>query len=102
MGFTFKENCPDVRNTKVIDIYSELLDFGLLTDVHDHRANSIDVFNEYGINLVELDYKNQYSAIILAVAHKEFLNLDIRSFAPNGIVFDVKGILSKADIDSRL
>jgi UDP-N-acetyl-D-galactosamine dehydrogenase len=102
LGFTFKEDCPDVRNTRVIDIYNELRNFDIEVDVYDPWANPKEVKHEYNIQISNSIPVGKYSAIILAVAHKEFLNLDIRSFAPNGIVFDVKGILPKADIDSRL
>jgi UDP-N-acetyl-D-galactosamine dehydrogenase len=102
LGFTFKEDCPDVRNTRVIDIYNELRNFDIEVDIYDPWANPKEVKHEYNIQISNSIPVEKYSAIILAVAHKEFLKLDIRSFAPNGIVFDVKGILSKADIDSRL
>jgi UDP-N-acetyl-D-galactosamine dehydrogenase len=102
LGFTFKEDCPDVRNTRVIDIYNELRNFDIEVDVYDPWANPKEVKHEYNIQISNSIPVGKYSAIILAVAHKEFLNLDIRSFAPNGIVFDVKGILPKEIVDSRL
>ena len=102
LGFTFKENCPDVRNTKVIDIYTELTDFGVFIDVHDPRANPTDVLNEYGINLVELS-NTKYSAIILAVSHSEFNSFDLRNYLKeDGIVYDVKGALPRDLVDARL
>jgi UDP-N-acetyl-D-galactosamine dehydrogenase len=102
LGFTFKEDCPDFRNTRVIDIYNELVNFDILVDIYDPWVNSMEVKYEYGVDIYnELPY-GQYAAVILAVAHKEFLNLDVRSLAPNGVVFDVKGLLPKEIIDSRL
>ena len=102
LGFTFKEDCPDVRNTRVIDIYNELRNFDVEVDVYDPWANPIEVKLEYHIQISNSIPVRKYSAIILAVAHKEFLDLDIRSFTPNGVVYDVKGILPKEVIDSRL
>ncbi|WP_439506877.1 nucleotide sugar dehydrogenase [Sediminibacterium sp.] len=102
LGFTFKEDCPDVRNTRVIDIYNELINFDIKVDVYDPWVDPNEVKSEYDINLISNITSNQYAAVILAVAHKEFLELDIRSFSPTGIVFDVKGILPKNLIDSRL
>lgn len=102
LGFTFKEDCPDVRNTRVIDIYNELRNFDINVEVYDPWANPQEVKHEYGIEISNSYPKGDYAAIILAVAHKEFLNIDIRSLTPNGVVFDVKGILPKNIIDSRL
>jgi UDP-N-acetyl-D-galactosamine dehydrogenase len=102
LGFTFKEDCPDVRNTRVIDIYSELVNFDIQVDVYDPWVDPNEVKREYGINIINDLPQGQYAAVILAVAHNEFLALDVRSFAPNGIVYDVKGVLSKEIIDSRL
>ena len=102
LGFTFKEDCPDVRNTRVIDIYNELVNFDMKVDLYDPWVDPKEVKNEYGIDVVDDLPVGPFSAVILAVAHKEFLSLDIRSFAPNGIVYDVKGVLPKEIIDSRL
>jgi len=102
LGFTFKEDCPDVRNTRVIDIYSELVNFDIQVDVYDPWVDPNEVKREYGIDIINVLPQGQYAAVILAVAHNEFLALDVRSFAPNGIVYDVKGVLSKEIIDSRL
>jgi UDP-N-acetyl-D-galactosamine dehydrogenase len=102
LGFTFKEDCPDVRNTRVIDIYNELRNFDINVEVYDPWANPQEVKNEYDIEISNSFPKDKYAAVILAVAHKEFLNFDIRSLTPNGVIFDVKGILSKNIIDSRL
>jgi len=102
LGFTFKEDCPDVRNTRVIDIYQELKNFEIQVDVYDPWANPDEVMHEYGITVVNELPKTQYSGAILAVAHKEFANLDIRSIVGNGVVFDVKGVLNKEMVDARL
>jgi UDP-N-acetyl-D-galactosamine dehydrogenase len=102
LGFTFKEDCPDVRNTRVIDIYQELKNFDIQVDVYDPWANPEEVMHEYGITVVNELPKEHYSAAILAVAHKEFADLDIRSIANKGVVFDVKGVLNKDFVDARL
>ncbi|MCR9015463.1 nucleotide sugar dehydrogenase [Aquiflexum gelatinilyticum] len=104
LGFTFKEDCPDVRNTRVIDIYNELKSFDMEVDVYDPWADSKEVMHEYGINIFNQEDKpnlSEYSAIILAVAHKEFLKLEIQK-SENLVVFDVKGIFSKSKVDARL
>jgi UDP-N-acetyl-D-galactosamine dehydrogenase len=102
LGFTFKEDCPDVRNTRVIDIYHELRNFDINVDVYDPWANPEEVMHEYGISVVNELPKTQYSGAILAVAHKEFANLNIRGLVGDGVVFDVKGVLNKEMVDARL
>jgi UDP-N-acetyl-D-galactosamine dehydrogenase len=102
LGFTFKEDCPDVRNTRVIDIYNELRNFDINVEVYDPWANVEEVKHEYGIEISNSFPHGNFAAIILAVAHKEFLNMDIRSLTPCGVIFDVKGMLPKNIIDSRL
>jgi UDP-N-acetyl-D-galactosamine dehydrogenase len=102
MGFTFKEDCPDVRNTKVIDIYNELKNFDIEVDVFDPWANPEEVLHEYGITILNHKSEANYAAIILAVAHNEFKELDFRSMIPNGVLYDVKGVLSKEISDNRL
>ncbi|TFV97207.1 nucleotide sugar dehydrogenase [Algoriphagus kandeliae] len=102
LGFTFKEDCPDVRNTRVIDIYHELRSFDMDVDVYDPWANGEEVRHEYGIELLpDSPVLESYSAIILAVAHREFKNLKIAK-SPQQVVFDVKGILDKKYVDARL
>lgn len=108
LGITFKENCPDVRNTKVVDIYQTLLEYSNNIKVYDPWANPEIVKKHYDINIEQNfeSIKNEkYDAIILAVSHNEFLNIDIRSLLRdrvNGIVYDVKGVLPKEIIDGRL
>ncbi len=98
MGFTFKEDCPDVRNTKVIDIYNELKNFDIQVDVFDPWANPAEVMHEYGITVVNELPKERYSAVVLAVAHKEFMDINlINSQKENSVVYDVKGVLSYSD-----
>ncbi len=102
LGFTFKEDCPDVRNTRVIDIYQELKNFDIQVDVFDPWANPEEVVHEYGIKVVNELPNDHYSAAILAVAHKDFAKLDIRNLVGTGVIYDVKGVLNKSVVDSRL
>jgi len=103
LGITFKEDCPDIRNSRVIDIYSELNQFGLNVDVYDPHADTKEVKEEYGVNLIP-KIQNQYDAIILAVSHKEFFELDFKQLK-NGhgtVIFDTKACLDRNLIDARL
>lgn len=104
LGFTFKENCPDVRNTKVIDIYNTLNEYRINIDVYDPWASPDIAKNEYGIDIKnELLPGKKYDAVILAVAHNEFNNLSIKDCLKyKHVVFDVKGILDTSLIDGRL
>ncbi|MCL4107810.1 UNVERIFIED_CONTAM: hypothetical protein GTU68_027195 [Idotea baltica] len=103
-GFTFKENCPDIRNTRIIDVFNELLEYGLDVAVFDPWANEDEVMHEYGIKIIkELVNDVQYDAGVLAVSHHEFKKLDIKKHIKNpGILYDVKGFLSKDIVDGRL
>lgn len=102
LGFTFKENCPDIRNSRVIDIYSELKQFGLNVHVYDPHANHEEVAEEYGIEMID-SIDNKYDAIILAVSHKEFLELNFEKFKnDNTVIFDTKACLDRNIIDARL
>lgn len=106
MGITFKGNCPDVRNTKVVDIASELNSFKIDVDIYDPRADKQEVFREYGIELITGLKANQYDGIILAVEHTEFIELgakNIRTLCKaSGIIYDLKYILDNKDTDIRL
>lgn len=103
LGFTFKENCPDVRNTKIVDIYTTLQEYTNNITVYDPWANSAIVKHEYGIDITNTLSTEKYDAVILGVAHKEFLCLNIKELvAENGVVYDVKGILPRNIVDGRL
>lgn len=104
LGITFKENCPDIRNTKAIDIYHELREYDIEVDVFDPWADPTEVLHEYGIKTItKYPEGNGYAAIILAVAHDEFLNIYLQEHKDQGgIIFDVKGIFEKEIIDARL
>lgn len=105
MGFTFKANCPDIRNTRVIEIKKELEDFGCDLDVYDPIADTVEVKNEYGFSLISEreGIEKEYDAIIAAVAHDQFKGMCVEEFKNgNTIVYDVKGILNKDKVDSRL
>lgn len=107
LGFTFKENCPDIRNTRVIDIYSTLHEYSDQITIYDPWANPEAVKHEYGVDVTNGDIsmlQKNYDAVILAVAHKEFKTVNVRDFLriENGVVYDVKGILPKEIIDGRL
>ncbi|RZK24191.1 MAG: nucleotide sugar dehydrogenase, partial [Flavobacterium sp.] len=106
LGFTFKENCPDVRNTKVIDIVRELEGYNTNVSVYDPWAEPQEVLHEYGLKTTKdfNDIKDKkYEAIILTVSHDDFLNLDINSLKNvNAVLYDVKGFLKKEDVDARL
>lgn len=104
LGITFKENCPDIRNTKVVDIYQELRTYNVQVDIYDPLAVAGQVQQEYGIGLIDsLADKEPYSAIVLAVAHQEFLSLDLKQYLiANGVLFDTKGVFDKAIVDGRL
>lgn len=103
LGFTFKENCPDVRNTKVINIYHALRDYNVNVTVYDPWANPAIVKYEYGINVINELPTDTYDAAILAVAHKEFEHLDIINLLrKKSVIFDVKGFFDRDIIDGRL
>lgn len=104
LGITFKENCPDIRNTKIVDIYSTLSEYTNNITIYDPWADKAEVQHEYQIEISNtLDTTKKYDAIILGVAHKEFLEIDIPSLLnENGVVYDVKGILDRNIIDGRL
>lgn len=103
LGFTFKENCPDVRNTKVIDIYNALREYNVNITIYDPWANPAIVEHEYGIKVTNQLPMKKYDTAILAVAHKEFTELDILSMLnDNHIIYDVKGFLDKQIVNGRL
>ena len=108
LGITFKENCPDIRNTKIVDIYHTLEEYTNNMVVYDPWADASHVKHEYGIEISNKgieDLKGQFDAVILGVAHNEFKDLNIREFLKDyegGVVYDVKGILERNLIDGRL
>jgi UDP-N-acetyl-D-galactosamine dehydrogenase len=103
LGFTFKENCPDIRNTRVIDIYNELAQFGLDVDIYDPWANAHDVEEEYGVKTIDKLDEEAYKALIVAVAHSKFLDIDYQAYKDKGaVIFDTKSFLNRDLIDARL
>ncbi|MEL0146079.1 MAG: nucleotide sugar dehydrogenase [Schleiferiaceae bacterium] len=101
LGITFKENTGDTRNSRVVDVYKELQEFGLHVEVHDPLADAYQVHKEYSIELIKDPNLNNYEVILLAVAHDDFKDLEIKT-APNKVVYDLKGILPRTDVDKRL
>jgi UDP-N-acetyl-D-galactosamine dehydrogenase len=103
LGFTFKEDCPDVRNTKVIDIISELKSYGVTVTISDPLADPIDVRHEYKIDTYKEIPIQKYDAIILAVGHSKFQEIDINNYLNHtSVLFDVKGFYKKNRVDGRL
>ena len=109
LGITFKENCPDIRNSRVVDLVRELADYGSTVDVYDPHADPDEVRREYGVELVAgLDEarSHPYDAAVIAVAHNEFRTMDVRALVGGseqaGIVYDLKGILDRSVVDGRL
>ena len=103
LGITFKENCPDIRNTRAIDVYEELRSYNVNVDVYDPWANSEEVRDEFGFLPIDKIDTKKYHSVILTVAHKEYLELDLKSLLVNeGILYDVKGVLPLHTIDARL
>lgn len=102
LGITFKENCPDVRNTRVVDVIENLKEFGTNVTVFDPWANISEVKKEYGVVTVRNMPQEKFDGIVLAVSHKEFLNIDFNMFLnPNGVIYDVKGFLN-CEVQGRL
>lgn len=108
LGITFKENCPDIRNTKIVDIYTTLTQYTQNITVYDPWADADRVQKEYDIDVYKGsidELKGKFDTVVLGVAHKEFLSIDVRNFlsdAQNGVVYDVKGVLDRNKIDGRL
>ncbi len=105
LGFTFKENCPDVRNTRVVDLVKELNDFSTDVSIFDPWAEPAEVMHEYGVETMKelVTNGNTYDAIVLAVAHKEFAKLDLTALSkPQSVVYDIKGVLNRDMVDGRL
>lgn len=103
LGITFKENCPDVRNTKIVDVISALKDYGIQVEIYDPWANPAEVNHEYKLSTSNVLPDSKYDAIVLGVSHKEFLNLDLTPLKKSkSIVYDVKGVLQNDAIDGKL
>lgn len=102
LGITFKENCPDIRNTRVIDVYRELTDFGMQVEAYDPWASGEQVLSEYNIPLLDKP-AGTYEAVVLAVAHDEFRTMEFSEFtASDSVIFDLKSVLPQNRVDSRL
>jgi UDP-N-acetyl-D-glucosamine/UDP-N-acetyl-D-galactosamine dehydrogenase len=102
LGLTFKENCPDIRNSKVVDVVNELLTFGAKVDVYDPHADAAEVKHEYNLTLTT-DLSQKYHAVVLAVSHKEFASIELEKLKEkNAIVYDIKGFLPKSSVTARL
>lgn len=102
LGITFKENCPDVRNTKIVDVIAALVDYGISVSIYDPWANPAEVKHEYGLEIVTDLPSRRFDSVVLGVAHKEFNSMDFDSIRKqNSVLYDVKGILG-AEVDGRL
>lgn len=102
LGITFKENCPDVRNTKVVDVVKNLKEFGTNVTIFDPWANPEEVKKEYNLITTKKIPQSKFDAIVLAVAHNEFLTIDFNEFLnEKGVIYDVKGVL-KGSVDGKL
>jgi len=102
LGITFKENCPDTRNSKVIDIIKELDQFGAIIDVYDPYADAKSVKKEYNVDLIG-KIKKKYDSVILAVSHKEFLEIDFQMIInTSGVLFDTKAFIDREIVSCRL
>lgn len=106
LGLTFKENCPDIRNTKVVDILAELKEYGMQPAVFDPWVDAAEAEHEYGLQLTQALQAGEYAAAIVAVAHHQFKELGIsgvrKALQPNGLVYDLKYVFNRADVDIRL
>jgi UDP-N-acetyl-D-galactosamine dehydrogenase len=106
LGLAFKENCPDIRNTKVIDVCRELEEFNVAVEVYDPWVNPIAACKEYGVTMMQELKAGRYDAAVLAVAHNEFLAMGaegIRAYLkPDNVLFDVKSVLPAAEVSGRL
>ena len=106
LGLTFKENCPDLRNTRVVDVIQELQEYGVVVDVHDPLADPAEAHEEYGLNLVAEPAAGAYDGIILAVAHERYLHAGAGTLRRYGsdphVFFDVKSVSLREESDLRL
>ena len=104
LGITFKENCPDIRNSRVIDVINELQEFGCNVEIYDPWADKAEVMHEYNLNLItnhESPITQDYDAVIVAVAHNEFKSLDLHK-TDKCVLFDIKSFIDSKHVDGRL
>ena len=103
LGVTFKENCPDIRNTKIVEVYNHLLDFGLEVDLYDTEADAGEVEEEYGLKLIK-NLESKYDGILLAVPHKDFASINLNSLKSDSssVVYDLKGFFPRDQVNTRL
>ena len=106
MGLTFKENCPDLRNTRVVDVIAELQDYGMTVDVHDPWVDAAEAKHEYGLDLIDNPKTGAYTAVVLAVAHEQFKGYGVAGFralcSPDHVLYDLKYLLDADEADMRL
>ena len=106
LGLTFKENCPDVRNTKVVDVVEELRSYGAKVDVHDPWVDAAEAAHEYGIEMLADPQEGDYDVMVMAVAHKQFRDAGVagvrRYGKENAVLFDIKYVFPSDDVDGRL
>ena len=106
MGLSFKENCPDLRNTKVVDIIAEFKDYGLEVEVYDPWVEPLDALNEYGLEMLNSPKKQSYDAVVLAVGHQDFSSMPVQQIKeftkPRSVIFDVKNVLPPSMVDGSL
>ena len=106
MGLAFKENCPDLRNTRVVDVVKELESYGCQVDIFDPWVDSKEAHSEYGVTPVNIPYEGNYDAVVLAVAHRQFKEMGIEAIRalakPQHVLFDIKYILDADSVDGRL
>jgi UDP-N-acetyl-D-galactosamine dehydrogenase len=107
LGLTFKENCPDLRNTRVVDLLSEFQSYGVHVDIHDPWADPEEAMHEYGLSLIHnLPKSADYQALVLAVAHDQYRDMGIEALrllgVKDAVVYDIKGLFGKDAVDARL
>ena len=106
LGLAFKENCADLRNTRVVDVVAELAAWGMTVDVHDPCVDAAEARHEYGLDLIDSPARGAYDAVVLAVAHDAFLRDGADALRalrkPGGVLFDVKAMLPREAVDDRL
>src|SRR5690606_4059888 len=106
LGLAFKENCPDVRNTKVADVVQELTSYRCRVSVYDPWVDADEAEHEYGIRPIDAPEAGAYDAIVLAVGHREFVELGVQGLkrfaTPNHVIYDIKSVFPKAEVDGRL